>query len=128
MNSEMPNLHALRKTRARTTISQVVAAWAIIRSNLAASKKLREVYEAAVRDGLELPYDQFRVYIHRLRKRDLRRGWFPGANQGPQLRQTVGVPQQGRPAPADPLRNLREQRAKKRGFEYDPLPREGLTK
>src|SRR5580693_778913 len=31
--------------------------------------KLREVWEAAKLDGLEIPYPQFRVYVARLRRR-----------------------------------------------------------
>src|ERR1700691_4036338 len=74
MNSELSHLQQLVKMTPRTASGRVAAAWAVIKANLAAGKKLREVYEAAQRDGLGVPYAQFRVYIHRLRKRDLRRG------------------------------------------------------
>ena len=80
--------------------------------------KLRQVWEVAKLDGLEVPYPQFRVYVSRLRKR--RRG-ASGSPQPPPA-QTNAV--DGLPGPPhDPFRNLREQREKKKltAFEYDPF-------
>jgi hypothetical protein len=137
MNSELPHLQQLVKMTPRTATGRVAAAWAVIRTNLAAGKRLREVYDAAEQDGLKVPYPQFRVYVHRLRKRDLRRVLAPGSvhSRGQTAVQKVELPcdelaRQGRPlpsAPSDPLRNVREQRAKKKSFEYDPFPAKGLT-
>ena len=74
MNSELSHLQQLVKMTPRTASGRVGAAWAVIKANLAAGKKLREVYEAAQGDGLEVPYAQFKTYVQRLRKRDLRHG------------------------------------------------------
>jgi len=108
----------------------------VIKANLAAGKKLREVYEAAQRDGLGVPYGQFKTYVQRLRKRDLRQGSQAVSThmrvQTPAPRvepRRDAAPGQARPqgAPSDPLRNVREQRAKRKSFDYDPFPTKGLT-
>jgi|ERR1700733_6071598 len=137
MNSELSHLHELVKVTPRTASGRVGAAWAVIRTNLEAGKKLREVYEAAQRDGLGVPYTQFRVYVHRLRKRDLRRGLQPVSTRSraqtavPEVQRRRDAPgRQARPSqgvPCDPLRNVREQRARNKSFDYDPFPTKGLT-
>jgi hypothetical protein len=79
--------------------------------------KLREVWEAAKLDGLEIPYPQFRVYVSRLRRRQR-------CSSTPQLPLVPTNVEQSLPnPPPDPFRNLREQREKKKQsiFEYDPF-------
>jgi hypothetical protein len=137
MNSELSHLQQLVKMKPRTASGRVGAAWAVISANLAAGKKLREIYEAAERDGLGVPYAQFKTYVHRLRKRDLRRGLQRVSTQacaltaGPEIEPRRDAPaRQVRPlqgVPSDPMRNVREQRAKNKSFEYDPFPAKGLT-
>ena len=82
--------------------------------------KLREVWEAAKLDGLEIPYPQFRVYVSRLRRRRQR-----PSTTTPQPPHALPNGERGLPAPPppDPFNNLREQREKKEqsGFEYDPF-------
>jgi hypothetical protein len=82
--------------------------------------KLREVWEAAKLDGLEIPYPQFRVYVSRLRRRRQRSSSSPPR---PPLALPNGVRELPDPPPRDPFNNLREQREKKEqsGFEYDPF-------
>ena len=137
MNSELSHLQELVKMTPRTASGRVGAAWAVISANLAAGKKLREVYEAAERDGLGVPYAQFKTYVQRLRKRDLRRRVQP-VSIHPRAQTTIpeveplrdAPTRQGRPSQgvaSDPLRNVREQRAKKKSFDYDPFPTKGLT-
>jgi hypothetical protein len=135
--SELSNLQQLVKMTPRTASGRVGAAWAVIKANLAAGKKLREVYEAAQGDGLEVPYAQFKTYVQRLRKRDLRHGLqavsthlrvqtpAPGVEPRRDAPARQARPSQG--APSDPLRNVREQRAKRKSFDYDPFPTKGLT-
>jgi hypothetical protein len=82
--------------------------------------KLREVWEAAKLDGLEIPYPQFRVYVSRLRRRHQKH--CPSVTDQPPPQAS---PENGTPPPpslSDPFRNLREQRekAKLSTFEYDP--------
>jgi hypothetical protein len=82
--------------------------------------KLREVWEAAKLDGLEIPYPQFRVYVSRLRRRHQR---LPISTSAHPPVVTNGEAELLAPVPPDPFRNLREQREKKNqsGFEYDPF-------
>jgi hypothetical protein len=94
-------------------------AWTEIEAGLAAGMKLKEVWEAARRDGLEMSYAQFRVCVSRLRRRRHRAS--PSVpEQPPQTSTDNGPPD---PPRSDPFRNLREQREKKQqsGFEYDPF-------
>ena len=65
----MIHLHALPSTQPATKIGQVIWAWAEIEAGLAAGMKLKEVWEAARLDGLEMSYAQFRVYMSRIRRR-----------------------------------------------------------
>jgi hypothetical protein len=86
---------------------------------LARGMKLREIWEAAKLDGIEIPYPQFRVYVSRLR----RRRHSPSIS-APQPPPAVTNNDSVRPVsrPSDPFANLREQRekAKQSRFEYDP--------
>ena len=100
-----------------TNTGQVTAAWDQIEAGLARGMKLREVWEAAKLDGLEILYPQFRVYVSRLRRRRQR----PSTSEPPPTLTNVepGLPD----PPPEPFRNRREQREKKKnaGFEYDPF-------
>jgi len=100
--------------------------WPEIQAALATGKKLKEVWEAAQRDGLHISYPHFRVYISRLRRRE--RAWTvqpPQPDQRPQSAQASndGGPPSSKP-PADPLYNVRVMLEKKRQshFEYNPFP------
>jgi hypothetical protein len=80
--------------------------------------KLKEVWEAAGRDGLDMSYGQFRVCISRLRRRRKKSGSRP-EQPPPQTSEENASPTL---PGSDPFRNLREQRekAKLSRFEYDP--------
>ena len=118
--SDLVHLRSLLTVLPATNTGQVTAAWGEIEAGLARGMKLREVWEAAKLDGLEIPYPQFRVYVSRLRRRRQRSSM--SAPQPPHaLRdEDLGLP---RPHPSDPFNNLREQREKKSqsSFEYDPF-------
>jgi len=113
-------LRSLPSTQPTTKIGQVAWAWGEIEAGLTAGMKLKEVWEAASRDGLVMSYAQFRVYISRLRRRRQR-----SAEIQPQPLHTVSNEASDTPAslPTDPFKNLRELREKKKqsGFEYDPF-------
>jgi hypothetical protein len=81
--------------------------------------RLREVWEAAKLDGLEIPYPQFRVYVSRLRRRRQRPSTSVPQPPPATIDRTRGLPA----SPPDPFNNLREQREKKEqsGFEYNPF-------
>jgi hypothetical protein len=95
-------------------------AWEEIEAGLAAGVKLKQVWEAASRDGLEMSYPQFRVYMSRLRRR--RKQSVSSVEQPPPVVANEGLSLLDS-RPADPFNNLREQREKKKqsGFEYDPF-------
>ena len=118
--SDLIHLRSLPSIRPATKIGQVIWAWEEIEAGLAAGMKLKEVWEAASRDGLVMSYPQFRVYMSRLRRR--RKQLVARVEQPP-----PGVANEGLSLldsrPADPFNNLREQREKKKqsGFEYDPF-------
>jgi hypothetical protein len=117
--SDLVHLCSLVSIQPATSTGQVTAVWGEIEAGLARGMKLREVWDAAKLDGLEIPYPQFRVYISRLRRRRQR-----PSTSAPQPPPTPKNGAQGRPAPPpDPFSNLREQREKKKqsAFEYDPF-------
>jgi len=81
--------------------------------------KLKEVWEAARKDGLDVSYAQFRMYVSRIRRRRQR-----PASVAPQPTATTkGDSSLTPPVPSDPFLNLRLEREKKErsGFEYDPF-------
>jgi hypothetical protein len=118
--SDLVHLRSLPSTQPATKIGQVTWAWAEIEAGLAAGMKLKEVWAAASRDGLEMSYAQFRVCVSRLRRRRHRAP--PLVPEQPQQQRNAdnGSPD---PPPSDPFRNLREQREKRQKsvFEYDPF-------
>ncbi len=113
-SSDLVHLRSLLSLQPATNTGQVTAAWGQIEAGLARGMKLREVWDAAKLDGLEIPYPQFRVYVSRLRRRRQRPSTF--ATQPPQAKTNVK-------RPPDPFSNLREQREKKKQsvLEYDPF-------
>ena len=62
-SSDLVHLRSLLSVQPATSTGQVTAAWGEIEAGLARGMKLREVWEAAKLDGLEIPYPQFRVYV-----------------------------------------------------------------
>jgi hypothetical protein len=119
-NSDLVHLRSLLSVQPATSTGQVTAAWEEIEAGLARGMKLREVWEAARLDGLEIPYPQFRVYVSRIRRRGQR-----SRTSGLQPPNALTTAERGLPTPPppDPFNNLREQREKKEqsGFEYDPF-------
>jgi hypothetical protein len=116
--SDLVHLRSLPSLRPATKIGQVTWAWGEIEAVLAVGMKLKEVWEAAKKDGLDTSYAQFRVYVSRIRRR---RQHSTSVSPLPPL--TNGAPEQAAPPSSDPFRNLREQREKKKqsGFEFDPF-------
>jgi len=67
--SELTHLRSLPSTQPGAKIGQVTWALIEIEASLAAGMKLKEVWEAAKKDGLDTSYAQLRVYISRLSPR-----------------------------------------------------------
>lgn len=98
--------------------------WPEIQTGLATGKTVKEIWQAAQKDGLDIPYPQFRVYVSRLRRRERTQN----VRAEPPKPVTAEPVQYKPPAnperPIDPLYNIRVQLEKKRNFhfEYNPFP------
>src|SRR5580704_3380564 len=86
--SDLVHLRTLPDVEPATSTGRVAWIWPEIEAALATGKKLREVFDAARADGLDLPYPQFRVYVSRLRNRRLKQV----LNSEPQPRTAVNPP------------------------------------
>jgi len=120
--SDLVHLGTLPSIEPATSTGRVAWIWPEIEAALGTGKKLREVWEAARADGLNIPYAQFRVYVSRLRHR--RRNQPPeSASQACAAAKSATTSASESPEVSDPFRNLREQREKKQstGFTYDPF-------
>jgi hypothetical protein len=117
--SNPADMRALRSAHPVTSTGQVIAVWKEIEAGLARGMKLREVWEAAKLDGLEIPYPQFRVYVSRLKRRRQKPSQSLLGQPPPQTSAENASPA---PPSSDRFRNLREQREKANlsRFEYDP--------
>jgi hypothetical protein len=116
-------LRALPAVEPTTSTGRVAWVWLEIEAALATGKKLREIWDAAHADGLDIPYPQFRVYVSRIRRRRLvRQSTSPNATPATAADQSPSFAPES-PASNDPFRNLRDQREKKQstGFHYDPF-------
>jgi len=120
--SHLVHLRTLPSVEPATRTGRVAWIWPEIEAALGTGKKLREVWEAARADGLDIPYPQFRVYVSRLRNRLLNHPPAP-APQPHAADKSGATRASGSSASSDPFRNLREQREKKQstGFDYDPF-------
>src|SRR5579863_10205664 len=103
-NSDLVHLRSLLCVQPATSTGRVTAAWREIEAGLARGMKLKEVWEAAKLDGLEIPYPQFSVYVSRLRRKRQR-----PSTAAPQPHNTQANGERGLPAPPppDPFNNLR---------------------
>jgi hypothetical protein len=120
--TDLVHLRSLPAAEPATSTGRVAWAWPEIQAGLVTGKKLREVWEAAQLDGLQIPYPQFRVYVSRLRMREKARELAKTACQPPSApaqNQAGPVPQE---ASTDPFNNLREQRQKSRRQDSSSTP------
>ena len=120
----------------RTKVGQVRQVWPEVKNLLAAGHSLKDIWAWLNEIGLDISYARLSHCVAQLRlqdkvalppMQDLLRGLGPNVSEQP--RQDQSSAKGGLPATAgsDPLRNLRQQRARKSGFEYDPFPQKGLT-
>jgi len=120
-------LAALAGKPPATSTGKVVWAWPQISTALQRGWRMFDVWSALRADGIEIPYDSFRVYVSRLRRR-FARATVPPSTQVrvPESDQpTSEAPTKPAPQPTgdDPYSAIREQRKLKQqaGFEYDPF-------
>ncbi len=120
----------------RTKIGQVRQVWPEIKNLVSAGHSLKDIWTWLNEIGLAIGYAHLSYCITQLRQQDraaetpiqdLLRGLRPvppeQTRQDPPARQAEPSPNET----SDPLRNIRERRARKSGFEYDPFPTRGLT-
>ena len=135
-NLDLNRLRTQMRDKPRTKAGQLRQAWPDIKDLLAAGHSLKDIWAGLNDSGLEIGYARLSHYVSQLRLRDqaaqapiqdLLRGLAcaPAEQTRPDQPATQG--QAALAGTSDPLRNLRQQRARKRGFEYDPFPTKGLT-
>jgi hypothetical protein len=120
----------------RTKIGQVRQVWPEIKNLVSAGHSLKDIWTWLNEIGLDIGYPHLSYCIAQLRQQnraaqapiqDLLLGLRPVSPEQTRLDQPAS---QAEPSPnetSDPLRNIRERRARKSGFEYDPFPTKGLT-
>jgi hypothetical protein len=120
----------------RTKVGQVRQVWPEIKSLLSAGHSLKDIWAWLNEIGLAIGYTHLSYCIAQFRLQDRTThspfhdflgGLMPATAEHARQEQPTG---QGELSPndtPDPLRNIRERRARKSGFEYDPFPTKGLT-
>ena len=116
-----------------TTAGKVLWAWPQIWAALQRGWRMCDVWSALREDGIEVPYDHFRVYVSRIRRRMARSSMLPPAQASTGVKadseQTASSNTESAAAlttpsaPVDPYSAVRAQRRLKQqsGFEYDPF-------
>jgi hypothetical protein len=105
----------------RSKAGKILWAWPEIVAGLDAGWKLKEIWQAAREDGIEMTYKEFTVYVSRIRRR--KKHIPPADRERHTSLSRIADEPLSEVTPADPFQNLREQREKKRsgGFEFDPF-------
>jgi len=120
----------------RTKVGQVRQVWPEIKNLLSAGHSLKDISAWLNEIGLEISYARLSHCASQLRLQDkaaqapiqdLLRGLAPTGPEQPRPDQSAGSGGSSPNVVSDPLRNLRQQRARKSGFEFDPFPQKGLT-
>jgi hypothetical protein len=123
--TDLVHLRSLPSNEPDTQTGQVQWMWPEIEAAFAKGRTVKEIWEAVRRDGLSIPYPQFRVYVTRTRRmtqgRHPRR---PSERQQPPTAPPTEGSSSIRQPNTDPLHNIRVQLEKKRQshFEYNPFP------
>ena len=119
---QLANLRALSAVPPRTKSGQVTWAWPEIQASLSSGRSLREVWEALQRDGIRMSYNQFRVYVSRIRKRIAGKPELilPRLVLASDIDRGAAEPLLAQ----DPSANIRREQERKRpsGFAYNPFP------
>jgi hypothetical protein len=113
-----------------TNMGKVVWAWPQISAAFERGWRLSDVWSALRKDGIEMSYRSFGVYVHRIRRRLARNAPVEvtsvlrqPAPSAPSAAPTERATPVSRSPVTDPYASAREQRRLKResGFEYDPF-------
>ena len=143
---DLNSLRARLREKPRTKAGQVRQAWPDIRDLLAAGHSLKDIWAWLNEIGVEVGYASLSHCISQLRLRDeaaqsrahdLWREFSPApvasdgqtaAREQPGLDDTAGRGPAAAECNIRSTGNVREQRARKQSFEYDPFPTKGLTR
>jgi hypothetical protein len=133
-SKSLRHLVALPGIPPATTAGKVLWAWPQISAALQRGWRMSNVWAALREDGIEVPYDHFRVYVSRIRRRLARSSMPRPAAQSPSGVQadsgqaaSSNTESAAPPTPSsaipDPYSAVRAQRRLKQqsGFEYDPF-------
>lgn len=101
----------------RTNVGKVRWLWPHIQNAERAGRKLKEIWEAASEDGVEMTYKQFALCVWRVRRKLHR------VQPTAPVRNETSHPPEVAGQTADPFQNIRAEREKNsRGaFDYDPF-------
>ena len=125
MNSvATPNLKAFAEQLPKTRIGILRTLWPSIQDCLTVGHSLRDIHKTLHLDGIEMPYSTL-CRIVTILQRDVQ----PKADRVPKQSTAPDRPGERsvKPAPMDPLRNLRRLSEHRPGFEYSgTLPDEEL--
>ena len=112
----LPRLGSLPQQPPPSKTGKVIWAWPKIVNALNAGWRLGQIWEALREDGIEMPYNQFRVYVSRIRRRKLTVAPQP-------VSPPTDAQPPAEPTASDPYSAIRKQRKLKHrsGFEYDPF-------
>jgi hypothetical protein len=120
----------------RTKIGQVRQVWPEIKDLLSAGHSLKDIWTWLNEIGLVIGYTHLSYCITQIRLQDraaqtpiedLLRGLRTVPPEQERQDQSAGLDEPSPNGTSDPLRNIRERRARKSGFDYDPFPTKGLT-
>ena len=126
MNSvSTPNLKAFAEQVPKTRIGILRALWPTIRDCLTVGHSLRDIHRTLHLDGIEMPYSTLCRIVATLQR-------AAPLKEVDRVQQQITAPDRpgersAKPAPVDPLRNLRRLSEHRPGFEYSgTLPDEEL--
>jgi hypothetical protein len=133
---DINRLRERAREKPRTKVGQVRQVWPEIKNLLSAGHSLKDIWAWLNEIGLDIGYARLSHCIAQLRLQDraaqapiqdLLHGLSPVPAEQTRQEQPVGQGEQLPSETSDPLRNIRERRARKSGFEYNPFPSKGLT-
>jgi len=119
-----PNLKAFAEQVPKTRIGILRALWPTIHDCLTVGHSLRDIHKTLHLDGIEMPYSTLCRIVA-----TIQRAAPPKVDRVPKQITALDRPgeRSAKPAPVDPLRNLRRLSEHRPGFEYSgTLPDEEL--
>jgi hypothetical protein len=121
LSRKLQHLGSLPQHPPPSKTGKVIWAWPEIEEALKCGWRMTDIWKALHDDGIEMPYNQFRVYVSRIRKR--------AANAASNDPGSTALDPENAPTPeastvvGDPYSAIKKQRKLKQrsGFNYDPF-------